>query len=347
MLRKMISMILVALIATGCAMPSLQNGQGTKVEKKQYQAQFLTLFDTVTTIIGYAQTEEEFGEITDDIYQKLEKYHQLFDIYNEYEENNLKTINDQAGISPVKVDKEIIELLQDCKEYYSITGGRVNVAMGSVLRLWHEARSHGIHYPMEAALPSEEALREAAKHCSMEDVIIDEAASTVYLKDADMSLDVGAVAKGWATQKVCESLPEGLLVSVGGNVKATGPKPENISWVVGIQSPWDDHSEYVHTLYVNRESVVTSGDYQRYYTVDGEVYHHLIDPETLYPGKRWKSVSIVCEDSGLADALSTALFLLPKEAGEKILDQYDAFACWIVSEEEIYYSEGFETIIKR
>lgn len=345
MLRKMISMILVAIMATGCAVP--QTEQETKVVKKQYQATFLELFDTVTTIIGYAQTEEEFGEITDSIYQKLEKYHQLFDIYNEYEENNIKTINDQAGIAPVKVDREIIELLLDCKEYYKVTGGKVNVAMGSVLKLWHEARSHGIDNPLEASLPEEAALKEAAKHCNIEDVMIDEEASTVYLKDAKMSLDVGAIAKGWATQRVCESLPEGMLVSVGGNVKATGPKPEGISWVVGIQSPWGDHSEFVHTLYVNQECVVTSGDYQRYYTVDGKLYHHLIDPETLYPGNQWKSVSIVCEDSGLADALSTALFLLSKEEGEKILEQYDAFACWIVSEEEIYYSEGFETIIKR
>lgn len=345
MFRKIISVVLVAIMAVGCAMP--QPGQETTTDKKQYQVTFLELFDTVTTIIGYAQTEEEFGELTDNIYDKLEKYHKLFDIYHEYEENNIKTINEQAGIAPVKVDKVVIELLLDCKEYYEVTGGKVNVAMGSVLNLWHEAREDGINSPLDAYLPDEEALKEAAMHCNIEDVIIDEAASTVYLKDPYLRLDVGAIAKGWATERVCREMPEGLLVSVGGNVRATGPKPEKIPWVVGIQSPFGDYSEYVHTLYVNQESVVTSGDYQRYYTVDGVTYHHLIDPETLYPGKLWKAVSIVCEDSGLADALSTALFLLSKEEGEKVLEQYDAYACWIASEEEIYYSEGFETIIKR
>ena len=338
-------MLLIAVLATGCAYP--QKEQEKTVSKKQYTANFLELFDTVTTIIGYAQTEEEFGEITDEIYDKLEKYHQLFDIYHEYEGNNIKTINDQAGIAPVKVDEEIIELLLECKEYYKVTGGKVNVAMGSVLNLWHEAREDGINNPLEASLPDESALKEASMHCNIDDVVIDEAASTVYITDPDLRLDVGAIAKGWATERVCREAPEGLLVSVGGNVRATGPKPEGIPWVVGIQTPWGDHSEYVHTLYVNQESVVTSGDYQRYYTVDGEIYHHLIDPATLYPGKQWKSVSIVCEDSGLSDALSTALFLLPKEEGQKLLDQYNAFACWIVSEEEIYYSEGFESLIKR
>ena len=341
MFRKMISLVLAVILLTGCTPPKQE------VEKKQYQASFLTLFDTVTTILGYAQTEEEFEKITDEIYANLEKYHKLFDIYNDYEVNNIKTINDQAGIAPVEGDSAIIELLLDCKEYYQMTGGKVNIAMGSVLNLWHEAREEGINDPMNASLPELSELQEAALHCNIEDVIIDEAASTVYIKDSKLRLDVGAIAKGWATEKVCREAPEGLLVSVGGNVRATGPKPENIPWVVGIQSPWGDNSEYVHTLYVNRESVVTSGDYQRYYTVDGEIYHHLIDPETLYPGKQWKAVSVVCEDSGLADALSTALFLMSKEEGEKILDQHEAYAMWIASKEEIYYSDGFETVIKR
>ena len=344
-LRWMITLAVVSVFLTGCGYVAQK--QETKVEKTQYQASFLTLFDTVTTILGYAETEEEFQQITDDIHKKLEKYHQLFDIYHEYEENNLKTINDQAGIAPVKVDPIIIELLLDCKEYYRITGGKVNIAMGSVLNLWHEAREQGIQDPIHAFLPDETALQMASMHCNIEDVVIDEAASTVFLQDPELRLDVGAVAKGWATEKVCREAPEGLLVSVGGNVRATGPKPKDVSWVVGIQSPWGDNSEYVHTVYVNQESVVTSGDYQRYYTVDGEKYHHLIDPETLYPGKQWKAVSVICEDSGLADALSTALFLLPREEGEKIVNQYGAFACWIASEEEIYYSQGFEEIIKR
>ena len=344
-LQKITCLCLVMALLTGCETSGKE--QEIKVEKTQYQASFLNLFDTVTTILGYAETEEEFEEITDEIYTNLEKYHQMFDIYHEYGTNNIKTINDQAGIAPVVVDGEIIQLLLDCKEYYNVTNGRVNVAMGSVLQLWHETREAGINDPENATIPEESALIEAAKHCNIEDLIIDEAASTVYIRDPKMSLDVGAVAKGWATQRVCENAPEGLLVSVGGNVKATGPKPEDISWVVGIQSPWDDNADYVHTLYVNHESVVTSGDYQRYYTVNGERYHHLVDPETLYPGKYWNAVTVVCEDSGLADALSTALFLLPKEEGEKIAKQNGAVACWIASEEEIFYSEGFKEIIKR
>lgn len=342
MIRRIVPLVLAIALLTGCSAPV------ETVKKKQYQATFLTLFDTVTTIIGYGKTEEEFKEVTDQIHDELEIYHQLFDIYNDYEGvANIKTINDQAGIAPVKVDQKIIDLLLDCKGYYEMSGGAVNVAMGSVLYLWHESRNDGINDPESAKLPKEEALKEAAKHCSFDTVIIDEEASTVYLEDPQQRLDVGAVAKGWATERVCENAPSGMLVSVGGNVRATGPKPEkNSSWVVGIQEPEGKTGEYLHTVYVNQESVVTSGDYQRYYTVDGEKYHHIIDPDTLYPAQKWKAVTIVCEDSGLADALSTALFLLSREEGQKLLDEMNACAVWVDLEGEIYYSTGFQELIR-
>ena len=342
MIRKILSLILAAVLFTGCAAP-----QDT-ISKKRYQASFLTLFDTVTSIVGYAESEEEFEKITDEIHDQLEAYHQFFDIYQTYEGiNNIKTINDQAGIAPVEVHPVLISFLQECREYYEVTGGAVNVAMGSVLSLWHEARNEGINDPERAKLPDTEALKEAAKHCSFDTVIIDEEYSTVYLEDPQQRLDVGAIAKGWSTQKVCENLPDGFLVSVGGNVCASGPKPENNgSWVVGIQDPEGGADDYLHTIYVNQESVVTSGDYQRYYTVEGKEYHHIIDPDTLYPSDKWKSVSIICTDSGLGDALSTALFLLDLEEGQKLLDKYDAHAVWVDLEGETYYSPGFKELIR-
>ena len=342
MIRKILSLMLAAVLMTGCA------AQGSTTEQKRYQASFLTLFDTVTSIVGYAKSEEEFEKIVDEIHDQLEAYHQLFDIYNEYEGiNNIKTINDQAGIAPVKVDPVLIGFLQDCKEYYDLSGGKVNVAMGSVLALWHETRNAGINDPENAKLPDEAALVEASKHCSFDTVIIDEDYATVYLEDEKQSLDVGAVAKGWATQRVCENLPSGFLVSVGGNVCASGPKPENnAAWVVGIQAPDGGADDYLHTVYVNQESVVTSGDYQRYYTVDGKIYHHIIDPETLYPAAKWRSVSIICDDSGLGDALSTALFLLDLEEGQKLLDECNAQAVWMDLEGELTYSPGFKELIR-
>ena len=333
-------LLAICLFLSGCS--------AIKPQQKQYTATFLDLFDTVTTVVGKADSEESFREKAQKVHDELLIFHQLFDIYNDYDGiNNLKTVNDQAGIAPVKVNEQIIKLLKDAKTYYVLSNGRVNVAMGSVLFLWHEARDDGRNDPANAVLPEYDALKAAAGHTDIEKLIIDEENSTVYLSDPEMRLDVGAIAKGWAVQKVAEISPSGLLISVGGNVCATGPKDESgTRWVIGIQNP-DDNSAYLHTIYVTKGSVVTSGDYQRTYMVDGKAYHHIIDPDTLSPSAYWRSVSIVCEDSGLADALSTALFLLPLEDGQKLLTAYGAEALWVDLEGKLHYSPGFRDLIKK
>ncbi len=330
MKRIILPLLLVALLLSGC--------RGTQ----QYSVTYLDVFDTVTQVTGVAANEDEFNQYAAQIHGKLQEYHRLFDIYKEYDGlNNLKTVNDNAGIAPVAVEQEIIDLLLDCRDYYERTDGRVNVAMGSVLALWHEARTAGLDDPENACLPDMAALEEAAKHCSWDTVIIDEAALTVYLSDPDQRLDVGAVAKGWAAQQVAESLPSGYLLSLGGNVCATGPKDDDgTPWVVGVNNP--DGGDFLRTLDLTAGSAVTSGDYQRYYTVSGVDYHHIIDPETLMPAAYWRSVTVLCDDSGLADALSTALFLLPVEAGQDLLDQCGAEAMWVDADGEIFYSPGFE-----
>lgn len=340
-MKRLLPILLLCMLLVGCA-----SGTQTQ-EQKQYTASFLDIFDTITSIAGKAKNEEEFRTRTQAVHDALLEYHQLFDIYNEYDGIvNLKTVNDNAGIAPVKVDSRIIALLKDCKAYYELTDGKVNPAMGSVLQLWHVARNDGINDPANAYLPQQDKLTEAAQHMDFDAVVIDEAASTVYISEPQVQLDVGAVAKGWAAQRVAENAPAGLLISVGGNVCATGPKDANgTPWVVGIQNP-DGGDNYLHTLYLTKGSLVTSGDYQRAYVVDGELYHHIIDPVTLYPSTLWRSVTILCDDSGLADALSTALFLLPLEEGQALLEKTGAQAMWVNREGELFYSPGFQDNIR-
>ena len=333
-------LLLLSILLSGCSAQA-------EAEKTKYNATFLTLFDTVTSIVGYAENEEAFREMTQAVHDELLVYHQLFDIYTDYEGvANLKTVNDAAGVAPVQVDRKIIDLLLDCKAYYDLTGGKVNVAMGSVLALWHDARNEGLDDPANAALPGEEALQEASLHTDLSCVVIDENASTVFITDPYVRLDVGAVAKGWSVQRVAEKAAPGLLISVGGNVCATGLKDEKgTQWVVGVQDP-DQRDQYLHTIFLGKESLVTSGDYQRTYMVDGKLYHHIIDPGTLYPSTHWRSVTILSADSGLADALSTALFLLPLEEGQAILDRCGAEAMWVAADGSEYFSPGFEERIR-
>ncbi len=331
--RYLTIVLILALVLGGCAKPS--------VEQKQYNATFLDVFDTVTAVVGRAESQEAFQAAAQQVHDELLKYHQLFDIYNDYPGvANLKTINDNAGVAPVAVDPGIIDMLLDCRAYYELTGGKVNAAMGSVLRLWHDAREKG------NKLPEDEALQEAAQHCAWDTIQIDEEKGTVYISDPDQRLDVGAIAKGWAVQKVAETVPKGLLISVGGNVVATGPKTlDGTAWVVGVNDP-DGGSTYLHTLNITGGAVVTSGDYQRYFVVDGQMYHHIIDPVTLYPSRLWRSVTVICADSGLADALSTALFVLPLEEGKALLQKCGAEAMWVDQNGDFHYSQGFENYVR-
>ena len=332
-MRKIAFLLVLALVLSGCA------GFGGP---QQYSVTYFTLFDTVTVISGYADSQKKFDAAAEALHDELLEYHRLFDVYKDYKGiNNLKTVNDNAGVAPVVVDSRIIELLLDCREYYALTDGRVNVAMGSVLRLWHDARNAGLDDPEHAALPDTAALEAAGKHTSWDTVVIDAEASTVFITDPNQLLDVGAVAKGWSVQRVAENAPAGMLLNVGGNVCATGPKPEEQPWVVGVSDP-SGELDYLLTLDLRKGSLVTSGDYQRFYTVDGVNYHHIIDPDTLMPARYWSSVTILCGDSGLADALSTALFLLPLEEGKALLKKSGAEAMWIDAEGNCYYSDGFE-----
>lgn len=183
-------------------------------------------------------------------------------------------------------------------------------------------------------------------------MIIDENASTVYLQDPNMSLDVGAIAKGYAVEKVSQFIQkEGLkdgMISVGGNVRTFGEKYDErgkqVPWTVGIQNPdTSSDKKSLYDLRLSGYSLVTSGVYERYYIVDGKRYHHIIDPQTLMPAAYFTSVSIVCKNSGMADALSTAVFNTSYKEGSKMIEgMKDVEALWVFPDGTMKYSGGFE-----
>lgn len=328
---------------------------GSASKKTRYEAQFLQLFDTMTRIIGYTETKEEFTNFSNLIYDNLKVYHQLYDIYDNYPGiNNIKTINDNAGKKPVKVDKKIIDLLLLAKNANKLSNGACNVALGSVLSIWHKYREAGINDPDHAELPPMSELKAAMQHTDINKVIIDEKASTVYLEDPEMSLDVGSAAKGYATEQVCQiAIAHGYtsgLISVGGNVRAIGNKGvDNEPWNVGIQNPdLSSSQKSLETVLLSDQSLVSSGVYERYYTVNGKNYHHIIDPTTLMPSTYYKQITLLCKDSGKADSLSTAVFNMPFDQGLKFINSMpDIDAMWVFPDGSIKYSKNFEKHIKK
>ena len=321
---------------------------GTKLQK--YNAYSFDYFDTVTTVTGFAESQEEFDRISAEILSELGEYHRLFTIYHRFEGmENLCTVNEltDGAHRTVKVDRRIIDLLLYAKEMYVKTNGKVNIAMGSVLSIWHDCRELGMDEPWNAKLPSMDKLTEAAEHTDINCLVIDEAAATVTITDPQMKLDVGAVAKGYAVEMVAKSLEEkgitGYVLNVGGNVRTVGAKGDGTPWTVGIENPEDDEaSPYVAYLALSGQSLVTSGSYQRYYTVDGKRYHHIIDPETLMPSEGFLSVSVVCPSSADGDALSTALFCMTYADGLALIESMpDAEAMWVLNDGTKQYSSGF------
>lgn len=336
-------------ILIGCMLILSMAGCGAKNEK--YSTYSFDYFDTVTTITGYAESKEQFDETADKALEELSEYHKLFTIYHRYEGlENLCTINERTdGVHrTVTVDSRIIDMLLYAKEMYEKTDGTVNIAMGSVLSIWHDYRTEGIDEPWAAKLPPMEELSEAAKHTDIGNLVIDEENCTVTLTDPDMKLDVGAIAKGYAVEMVARSLEEkgvtGYVLNVGGNVRTIGGKADGEKWLVGIENP-EENSEnaYLAYLELSGESLVTSGSYQRYYVVDGKRYHHIINPETLMPSEGIVSVSVVCKSSADGDALSTALFCMDLEEGMALVESLtDTEALWMLDDGTCYESSGFE-----
>lgn len=315
----------------------------------KYSVIVLDLFDTRTEIDGYDTTEDQFNSDAAFIIEQLTYYNNLYDIYNSYDGiNNMKTINENAGIKAIEVDEEIIEFLEFGKEIYYETNGKVNIAMGSVLSIWHTYRENGNANPESAALPSLEELEEAANHIDIENIIIDDENNTVYLADSEMSLDVGGIAKGYAVQCTVEAAKEQgidhILLNVGGNISCIGTKSGDKNYNIGIQNPDTESEEaYIEAVEIsNGQCVVSSGDYQRYYEVDGKRYCHIINPDTLFPADEFKQVSIVTNDSGRADAFSTAVFNMSLEEGQAFIAGLSGVeAMWVLQDGSVVYSDNF------
>ncbi len=309
--------------------------------KEPFSITYYDCFDTAVTLTAYTDTEEEFFAFADELHQFLLSCHRLLDIYEEYPGvNNLYTIN-HAGGKPVTVDPFLLDFLSFGKEVYAFTGGKVNIALGSVLSLWHQKREEGLADLENASLPYEEDLLAAASHTDIDGILLNEADGTVTLLDPLLQIDAGALGKGYVSKLVQERYPDkNFLLSLGGNVITVGEKPNGEDWIIGILDPFDTESTAL-TLPVSG-AAVTSGSYQRYYTVDGKDYPHIIDPDTLYPADIWASVTVFCADPALADALSTALFLLPLEEGKKLVQTFDGVSVYWIAPDGSYDKLGLD-----
>ncbi len=296
-------------------------------------------FDTVSYIYSYSyDSEKEFNQNCKIVFSILEEYHKLFDIYHEYEGiNNLCTVNKNAGKDFIIVDKLLIDFFKYAKDIYVITKGETNIMLGAILKEWRKCKEKN-------KLPDTNKLKELEIYTNIDFLEMDEENLMVRISNENASIDVGSIGKGYATEKAAKILEDNncnsYVLNIGGNVRIIGEKEDGGSWITGIKNPFDI-SDIIVKIEIKDTSCVTSGDYERYFEIDNNRYHHIIDKDTLYPSNYFSSVTVITKNSGLADALSTALFCMSYEEGKKMIDNIgDVDVIWIDKKRNIMYTNG-------
>jgi len=257
-------------------------------------------------------------------------------------------INRQAGIAPVKIRADLLEVLQTAQRYADLSGGAFDPTIGPLVKLW------GIGTDAQR-VPSAAEIAAALRLVDWRDLIIDRDSGTAFLRRKGMEIDLGAIAKGYAADEAARIAREGrvkrAIIDLGGNILALGWRVEKknnpLPWRVGVQNPFDSRGEYIGVLTVHDTSIVTSGVYERYFEgVNGKRYHHILSTADGYPADNGLlAVTIVTERSIEADALSTAVFALGYEKGKALIDSIPgAQAVFVFADRSVRITDGLSGI---
>ncbi len=283
------------------------------------------VMDTFVNIKIYSDQEEK--AVLNEIEELFAYYHQLTDRYESVDNMvNVYSINNMDEEYLI-IDEELVSLINYGLDFYVKSEGLFDIGMGNLIDVWKK------HIQEGEGLPKQEDLNQIEK-------------SEIIIKDnkiyQGVNLDLGALAKGYALSKVEELLKEReidqYIINAGGQV-LVGERYRDVPYNIGVAHPFENENLIV--LKAENINVSTSGSYERFFELDGEIYHHIIDPKTLYPAEYFASVTVVSEDSLLADVLTTTLFLMPIEEGKDFLTKYDAEALWYTFDQEKIKSAGF------
>ncbi len=275
------------------------------------------------------------------------------------DDSEVAKINAHAGSNPVPVSLETYQLIKRAKHFSALSNGVFDLTVGPLVELWDIGSG-------EEEIPSKVETAEVLKKVNYKNVVLnlnDEDAKNetstgpeVYLKKQGMRIDLGAIAKGYAADKIVDYLKEqGVeygIVNLGGNVYAFGKKYNRTAWKIGIQSPEDERGSYIGIAELVNKSVVTSGKYERYFVENGVRYHHILSTEDGFPIENGlASVSIISSDATEADALSTLVFGLGLEKGLRFTEQRDGVEAILITEDNVVFTttglrESFELTAK-
>ena len=255
---------------------------------------------------------------------RIEKLISSWDVNSQTSE-----INRNAGIKPVKVDVELFELIERAISISKLTDGAFDISYASMDRIWTFDGSMKV-------MPSAEDIAISVSKVGFQNIILDKTNSTVFLKLKGMKIGFGAIGKGYAADKAKDLLiakgASSGIINASGDMSIWGKQPNGKEWKVAITNPMDRNKVFA-LLPITNGAVVTSGNYEKYVTLNGKKYSHIIDPRTGYPSTGIISVTVFAPKAELADALATSVFVMGKEVGLDRINQLPKIECIIIDDE--------------
>lgn len=279
-------------------------------------------------------------ECIDEAVKEISRIEKLFTTFNESSQTNL--INRNAGIAPVKVDKEVYELIERSKKISAVTQGAFDITYGSIdKRLWNFDKTM-------TSLPDPVTAKKLVRLINYRNVILDENDSSVFLKEKGMRIGFGGIGKGYAADRAKSVLQKkGVksgIINAAGDLSAWGYQPNGKPWTIGIADP-NATRQLFSSLEITDTSVATSGNYEKFIVIDGKKYSHTIDPKTGLPVRGIKSVSIICPNAEIADAMATPVMIMGIRTGLDMLNQMKNIEGIIIDDDDkIYTSKNIKLI---
>lgn len=271
-------------------------------------------------------------------YAEIDRIEEMISSWREGSETS--AINRGAGVRPVAVSPELFNLIRRALKVSDLTGGAFDVTFAGVGRLWDFKAA-------TPRLPDPEEVRRAIARVDYRKIALDETARTVFLREPGMRIGFGAIGKGYAANRAAlllkESGIENATVNAGGDLLGLGRPEDGGEWEIGIAHPRNRDHVFAR-LRIRDQAVVTSGDYESYVIIDGKRYGHIIDPKTGYPVDHLQSVTVICPDAELADALATATFVMGPIEGLKLVNSLNAVEALFVDRDgKLFFSENVKS----
>lgn len=264
-------------------------------------------------------------------------------VFNKFSEVSM--INKKAGVSSQEVSKDTYFVIKKAVEYSRLSEGTFDPTIKPVVSLWRIGSDN-------PRIPSKSEIAENLKLVNYEDIVMSEKDNSIGLKHAKQAIDIGGIAKGYAADEVKKVLKnhkiKSALIDLGGNIFALGKKPDKTLWNVGIQNPFNSRGQHIGVISVENKSIVTSGNYERYFTKDGKIYHHIIDPKTGYPSEsEIISATIISDYSIDGDGLSTGVYIMGLEKSIQLIESLEGIdAIFITKNKEVYITSGIKDNFK-